>query len=223
MENKVLDKIRKLLALANDKGASPAEVENALAQAEKLQRKYNISLDEFELSPHDITYEYLYNDTKSYEPSSWLQYLAQIIAEGYNCVLINHKTIDGKKFIRIVGTANDVQLCENVIFSTKEIIRSMAQVQWKMNGKTKTFRKSYILGFLNGLNERLQKERAEQQGGEKYALIIHKKDALIKDFINANWNVRQGRAKSMGINDVGAYHKGIEDGKRRNYNHKALC
>lgn len=39
-KTKILDKIRKLLALAACEGATEAEVQNALAQAENLRQKH---------------------------------------------------------------------------------------------------------------------------------------------------------------------------------------
>src|SRR5690606_35729550 len=192
-KDKILDKIRKLLALAQSSN-SQSEVENALAQAEKLRKKYQIDINELEVSPEDIDYEYLLVDTKTFEPTHWIIILCQTIANGYNCQLIRNTKANGKVYMRIIGFAEDVQMCENVIFSTKVIIREMADIQWKINGKTKHFRKNYILGFLEGLNQRLTEERKDkfviEKDAQKYDLIVYKKDALINEFIEENWKVK---------------------------------
>jgi len=224
---KVLDKIRKLLALAHGEGATPSEVENALAQAEKLRTKYQIDINELEISPNDIDYEYLLMDTKSFEPKHWISKLCSVIAFGYNCKLIKNVKANGKIYMRIIGFTEDVEMCENAIFNTKVIVREMADIQWKINGKEKTFRHNYILGFVEGLDERLKAERKDkfviEEQAQKYDLIVYKKDALIEGFISQNFNnIKQGRRTTSYITNAEAFHTGRKDGAQRNYNTKAL-
>lgn len=49
---KVLNKVSKLLALANDCGASPNEAETALRQARHLMKQYN--LESLEVAAHAV-------------------------------------------------------------------------------------------------------------------------------------------------------------------------
>ena len=44
IEKSILKRIQKLLALAKDKGASPAEAESAMAMAQRLMTKYGIEM-----------------------------------------------------------------------------------------------------------------------------------------------------------------------------------
>ena len=44
MEEPIIKRIQKLLRLANDRGATRAEAENAMAMAQRLMTKYNISV-----------------------------------------------------------------------------------------------------------------------------------------------------------------------------------
>lgn len=166
-------------------------------------------------------------DTKSFEPKHWLSKLCQSIAFGYNCSLIRNTKANGKVYMRIIGFAEDVEMCESAIFNTKVIICEMTDIQWKMNGREKTFRHNYILGFVEGLAERLKAERKEkfviEAEAQKYDLIVYKKDALIKDFIAENFeNLKQGRRATSYITNPDAFYSGKKDGAQRNYNAKAL-
>ena len=220
MENKILDKIKKLLTLAKDKSATQNEVEIALAMAEKLSKEHQIDINEIDLNIGGIDYEYISIDTKTFEPKHWINELCSIIAYGYNCELIRHTASTGKKYMRLIGFKEDVEMCEEVTFTTKMIIREMANNQWLINGKQKEFRSSYILGFLEGLHNKLKDERKEKfhipEQAEKYGLIVKKKNEVINEYISEQYtDLKKGRRYTMSVKDSEAYFKGIQDGKQQ--------
>ena len=78
---KALEKIRKMLALANDAGAQEGEIENALKFAQKLMAKFSIDEDEVNLSSDDISSDLIKNEYLKTEQKYWQGTLLNIIAK----------------------------------------------------------------------------------------------------------------------------------------------
>lgn len=101
MENqkkeKALDKIRKLLALVEDKGASQAEAENALRNAQRLMIKYGIEDSEIELSMNDIGQDFVGDCYRTGERRWYAWDLLYTIAEPYKVRIIRNRYWDKEK------------------------------------------------------------------------------------------------------------------------------
>jgi len=81
-KQKVLDKVSKLLALANDCGASPNEAETALRQARHLMKQYN--LESLEVAAHAVE-EVCVPTRTARPPKDWLHRLAATCARAFDC------------------------------------------------------------------------------------------------------------------------------------------
>ncbi|VXC25488.1 conserved hypothetical protein [Pseudomonas sp. 8Z] len=81
-KQKVLDKVAKLMALANSAGATPNEAETALRQARALMRQYN--LEAVELIAHAVSESSIPTNTRR-SPKDWLHSLASICASAFDC------------------------------------------------------------------------------------------------------------------------------------------
>jgi hypothetical protein len=97
----IVEKIRKLLRLARDNGATEAEAGTAMAMAQKLMMQHNIDHVEDVVEQHAVR-----GDWKNYEvDKKWQQTLGSAIAHLYSCRFIMVKQTGQVQF---VGKASNV-------------------------------------------------------------------------------------------------------------------
>lgn len=146
-KEKALDKIRKLLTLAEDPAASEGEIENALKAAQTLMAKYELEADEIDLSPEDLIEDKEFDFvSKQGELKNWTWDLFHIICKSQNCELLVSKRIvlDEKNkiiwiknkikyqdYFRIFGTKTEVSLSKEIYLKTVIIIRNIANKRYR--------------------------------------------------------------------------------------------
>lgn len=124
-KEKILNKIRALLAKANDEAASDNEVLIFMAKARELMIKYKISENDIDASLDDIvcsffsSYILYFDEINTYINQHYLSDLAHVICK-FNFAkttnLKNFKVIDGiekpYRQIRFIGKEDDIINCE---------------------------------------------------------------------------------------------------------------
>lgn len=187
---KALEKVRKILSLANDESASEGEIENALKFAQKIMADFNIEQDEVDLSPDDIDIELVDNDQiPNGERKYWFWDLLDVIGSAMNCRIIRANKLDEffdkegykryrtKKYYKIIGTREDRILVKEMFEFTVPLIRNLYQIRYKemiekqLNQEgdylfitpptKKFFIASYIEGFIQGLGQKLLQQKQE--------------------------------------------------------------
>lgn len=214
----ILEKVRKLLALANDASASEGEIENALMFAQKLMLKHSIEQSEVEMSVNDVNYTdipnpFVYGESKSYAGS-----LLGIIARSNACRMIIRGSGDSK-YYTLVGFKDDRDVTVASFEQTLASVRLLGRQRFKESDKKASFVKffiSYLTGFNIGLYHKLEANKkvvlSVAAEAMTYDLMIVKKDALLADFIADEFG-KLGTSKSRAIDiNVGAYNSGKSDG-----------
>lgn len=103
----IVEKIRKMLRLARDKGASEAEAASAMAMAQRLMMRYNI--DNVEEKVEQIA---IRGDWKNYEvDKKWQQMLLSAVAKLYNCRSIFTRS----GAVQFVGKPASVLVCADTL------------------------------------------------------------------------------------------------------------
>jgi hypothetical protein len=216
----ILEKVRKLLALANDAGASEGEIENALMFAQKLMMKHSIEQSEVEMCVNDVNYTdvpnpWVYGESKSFAGS-----LLNIIAKSNACRMIIRGSGDSK-YYTLVGFKEDREVTLASFEQTLASVRVLGKKRFKESDKKASFVKfyiSYLAGFNLGLYLKLEENKkvvfAIAAEAMTYDLMIVKKDALLADFIADEFG-RLGKTKSRNVNlNMGAFNSGKSDGSQ---------
>jgi hypothetical protein len=236
-KEKALDKIRKLLALADNNAASEGEIENALKAAQNLMSKFDLDMSDVEVCEADLGWEDQDYNPKNNERKYWLWDLLEVIAKSQNCRSIKKKRVVNDKlqeYFRVFGTKMEVKVTTEIFKITVPIIRNISNKRYReksnnvvdmqlayglpINPPNKgKFFNDYVDGFLYGLHLKLEENKEkniqEDETG-KYGLIIVKKTDLIKDFVQENTknlkDVKTSRERDV---DVHVWLKGVQDGK----------
>lgn len=144
-ENRILSKIRKLLAKAKDPASSENEVEIFMKAAQKLMMEYNLQEADIEIHPSDINKEVIFSDLWKafrYKSANYEWELLDMIAQFHNCRIFHGIEYDfnasfdtwrDTKKIRlsIVGTSENREIVKELYDSCVEKFLLLASSRYK--------------------------------------------------------------------------------------------
>lgn len=206
----IIEKVKKLLALAKSDNANEAYL--AMTRAQEIQAKYNIRVTEIEEKEEtviDITVSP--EDTKS-TTSAYL-YLGSHLAKHFRVEVYKSRAGLG-----IIGLSQDVEVFQEVFRFVYAALRNISARFVKslpscMDRSTKTAEKNlYIRGFITGAGESLELNEAE------HALVVVTPQSVTqyKDKkCNGVW-----RSSAKMSHNAATYNAGYQDGMAVTRNHK---
>lgn len=228
MENeKIIDKIRKLLALATSSNEN--EAQNAMLMAQKLMAQHNIEMSQVEDAPvdHDVLEE---EADKKAHCTKWKRRLASVIANNFKCDIYYH---GNRKYSTIfVGKRESIDIAKMVYNSAVMFIDVNFAKYWNETGKwggsfdlfgdpdlkfvherplsdSIRMKDSYARGFIERLRGRFeeQKREAEKQG---WGLVLVKDTDVVAHMQAIHFS--KGRMNNSATEiDSASYRKGYKD------------
>lgn len=198
--NKMIDKVRKLLALAGN-NPSEEEAQAAALKAQKLIAQYNLDLSNE--TGEQISYklvEAIHSNNEGFR-----KHLAPIVANNFRCkaIMIGNK-------VNFFGRDGDVDACVatfNYLYRVCHNIGERLERQARKEGRsTRGVANSYYQGFMVGL-------KAGMDAQSKALAIVVPEDVKCK-FTERFPNIVKGKGgmRNMGF-DMEAFAQGREDGK----------
>ena len=155
---KILAKIRKLLALGNDKGATEAEAVSAVLKAQRLMAEYDV--EEYEL--HSSDEEPIVETPSAPASRSWRGNLGDVIADNFRCKM--YLSMMPPRIYKVVfyGYKSDAQaaaMAFNYLYRIGNRLanRHCAEVR-QILGSAYGRYNSYVLGFVDGVRQELEKQ-----------------------------------------------------------------
>lgn len=226
IDPKVLERLQKLSALANDAGAAQGEIENATRMLQAMLDRHNLSMADIETkpaTPEDVE-EIRVNSINERRFFSWEFDLAVAIARGFNCEALRN----GSGYYRFFGLPHNVKIATEVF----EIVRGKADTLATQTVKDyslvmsikgysprdlkgvhslRTYRVSFLQGFAHGiymaLNTAKRANNAQVQG------LVRVQNALVKSALETRLGkIGTFKGNSNPTNN-GAWAQGFEKGK----------
>ena len=160
MENveKIMDKIRKLLALSNN-NPNEHEAMAAALKAQKLMAEYDIEVEQLEDKPanREIAEETYWSSDK-HEMKKWKVGLSSIIAKNFRCRVY---LINGKDVV-FYGYKEDAKIARQVfsfLYETGNKLAIRYYNKCKKEGlETRGLMNTYLSGFRKGVADILDKQ-----------------------------------------------------------------
>lgn len=183
-ENKIIDKIEKLLALSSSSNENEARA--AMVKARELMAKYEIRREQ--LNDGEPEERPVVHYTSMPFRDEWTQYVATTIAENFRCRMVTMvKSRSGGAFrIKFFGYEEDAEICINIFnyavkvvrkrFATLRAIYADAEKEFGRNEKM-----NYVLGFCNGLEKNFEEQKAQSHS---FSLALVTPQAVI-DYVDA--------------------------------------
>lgn len=209
MNNKLIEKIKKMFALANCEGAAPGEADNAMRMANKLMEKHNLSSIDLH-TKEELTIKF--EDGTS---SKWIQQLYHSVSKVYSCGFF----VNGKENCLIVGTESDTITASIVIHGLIDSINRAGK------GKGIAFKNGASLELVRQCDQiiRERNNSVEKVVGTGLILadVYDAKYNRVKDYMNKNLNLTT-KASSMKTNEEGKAYGASLNPHARMSNRKAL-
>lgn len=202
-KEQAIEKIQKLLALADDK-ANENEAKAALLMAQKLMAKYDVNVEVSECG-EKITYAS--EVCKHRYDAAYRKPLAHVIADNFRCKFYLHGaqvTFFGRDFDARVAKEAFEYAYE---FAMKEG-NKLENAAYAKYGTARGVHSSYTAGFIAGLKEALEAQCT--------ALMIVTPQDVKDEFtvMSENWKAARGgfRLRASEMNGD-AYRRGQQDGR----------
>lgn len=216
-EQKVLDKLQKLLRLAADNPDSP-ESQLAGERAADLMAKHNIGLEDVKedgtIDSSNIQETDVACTVQHHQ--AWENKLAFALCEAFDCQRILTRTHDGSQLRRFIGTKSDVVVLVNFYKFLRLRIAKEAEHKFRLQQDQKMFG----LGVTRELHPRLvemYKRKQEVSSEATNALVVCKKEA-VTNFLSAKYPSMKKKTYSMGGGSMNAYRDGQVTGKSMSIN-----
>jgi hypothetical protein len=214
----VIDKVRKLLALAGD-ASNAHEAAAASGLANKLIDEYRLSEADLEVSdeghsePIEEDDGYIYESGKVTE---WKKMLVRVLAHHYGCAHWNDTSYSGGRKVsryKLVGKRSDIGLTRFMFTWLSAECSRLSQLEAK--GMGRVFIASYCTGFVAGIAEQLSASRVKAQEHATSAAIV-KIDERMKDSTQAmyklNDNLKKVNTRSQAQMNGVAFSAGHQHG-----------
>lgn len=212
---KIYRRLQKLMAIANDTRANPAEAAAAASQAENIMRKYQIEESDIVINElksgeaqnfdfFDVGADFDQGKMKVRQVQKPLSLLAVAVARLNDC---QAKIITDKifgKMLRFQGYKPDVMVCK---FTFRYILNAM-RVAAKYESAPDDFRLGYSHAVVESLGKALADKQADRVHDSR-ALVVIKKDAVALHFGEVNYV-----KSSLNIGNRNAFEKGVREGRK---------
>lgn len=226
MDNTVIEKLKKILTLANNEGATQGEVEAAIARAREIAVKHNIELSSIDLTQDTsvdngfkIEKEETKAETEYFQP--YYHSIFNVLQNVFEVKIIYYTYRKGSclmlRRFHIIGTAVDIALAKAIFPYLEQVFPKMLRAEIKtgrLQRNTATVN-GFYQGLAHGIALANKRKQQEEEKTESYALVLRKKEDLIKEFQEEEYeNVKTRKDRST--IDAAAWLRGGAEGKKIN-------
>jgi len=208
--NPIIEKIKKLLALANSSNEHEAAL--AASHAQRLLSEHNLAMADIEAAHRPEKADKV-EATVSKTLPKWLRHLSAGVSTAFDCQAIHHPALGRLTFI---GVGADVQIAAYTFTFLDKTVRRLCSNYMKHHVKTgipnrhrELMRQSYYLGAVATINQRLKEQK--QQTPVTTGALVPVKAGLIRQAMHEIGNIRTIHSRRSYINSE-AYAKGQIDG-----------
>ncbi len=210
--NPIIEKIKKLLALANSSNEHEAAL--AASHAQRLLSEHNLAMADIEAAHRPDKADKVEANVSKTLPK-WLRILSAGVSTAFDCQAVHYPSSGKMVFI---GVGADVQIAAYTFAYLDRTTRKLcANYMKRQVGETvpnrhrELMRQSYYLGAITTINQRLREQK--QQTPITPGALVPVKAGLIKQAMGDIGPTRTVRSRKSYINSD-AYNQGQDDGKK---------
>lgn len=198
--DKVLAKIKALLAKTVENGCTEAEAMAALTMAQSMMDSYEVTEEDIQLKDEEANIE----QSEMRDPNRIRRCLAISIGEFTNTKVWQHS----HKIIKFCGTKSDTEFAVWLLetlsqFVMKELANHLWRIYKEVNDSNKRWHvNGFIFGCTRRIDERLNELNAaskRQATANKNALVIAKNNLIVRKMQEVGISLRTPRKRSSSI------------------------
>ena len=212
---KILDRVKKLLALGNS--PNEAEASSAVAKAHDLLKQYNLDIKDIEVEDSEVVDE---SYMESARTQTWKVALLINIADANYSMMYDKPKAVGRgadhrikttSIFRFVGKPQNVAVCMMMADYLLQAIDRLAKGQ---AGRGRSEIESYKAGVADNLIARLKEmKKKDIIVPDSRALVVQEK-AVVDKFVADNLKLKSSPLTSEAKKNWSAYAQGRADGNR---------
>jgi hypothetical protein len=225
VNNSIVEKIKKLLGLANSPNENEAKI--ATAKANELLIKYNLSLQEIEDHQNEYDVKDVVDAGLTIKPYQHL--ITSLLQDYFFVKILIHSKFVGfssgkwawknpprtqyKKVIQLVGTPENCEIAAYIFSYLNDAYPKLWLDYYERNSyveKTPSHKQSYFLGLTHGIKAMLDATKWKVQ--EETGLVL-KEDPKLKEFVKKNSSGFYGGSGESEV-DPQIFSDGIRDGSK---------
>lgn len=223
-EERIMERVRRLLALANDPAASDNEQRIALEQAQRLMNRHAIEQWQLEENHDEVTIHEKRIRFERNPCAPFLRDLSAIVARGNRCRAAYwiSKADNGRNLVGgiiLYGIEADIKRAET-IWTAMETSRA---VMWKARAKATrnakpnaAWRDGYYRGFQDEIAWRYRELEMEMESNETGKALVLDREGRVEEYMRGidfeNHSPKLGKRKRP---SRAAYRYGRKDGARQ--------
>lgn len=210
VEEKIIERVRKLLALSTS--SNPNEAANAAAKAQELLQQYNLELSQVQANEQRGP-EYIKSGAVLGGKQKWRHILLEVLCSHNFCKSFYYQ---GTPRAVIVGEKHNIEVVEYLYEHLLHELPLMASAAYKQSGSVAhpvTWKDAFYIGATRSISERMHEERArfEQESNNTRTLIVLKDKELQQAVQQFFPNTARARAKR--VRSVEGYVEGVKAGQ----------
>jgi len=212
-KEKVIDKVKKLLALS--KSSNEHEASLALENANKLLMKHNLEMSDIsDVEKSAIIEEAVMSAGRIMK---WKTVLLASVMRLNNCEIITHSIRGGEKKVISIGKKQNIEVSLSMY---DYLCRTMER---KLNRENPYNKQSFRIGFAITINKKIQEIIAERNRKKDdfatacTALVVQEKAEVKKFMMDKYRNLRTERS-NISCSDASSYSAGVRAGQATSLN-----
>lgn len=181
------ERIRLLLALAHDAGATEAEASLAMERAHALLLKHNLDMIEVEANGKDAKVQTIVDEEFTIDyAGNWRLALTNVLAKHNYCRCIG----TGGTGCRIIGRSHNVAVTKDMSLWIQGQVADLSYERWAIESsgvgdgvgeiQERDWKDGFAFGIITRLKERLAEQKAHEEGLDSNVR------ALVVDFAKEN-------------------------------------
>jgi hypothetical protein len=211
-KQKVLDKIRKLMAKADpERGATKEEAASFAAKAAALLEEHKLSMTDvefLEMQTTDPVREWYVDHTElglktKRTRQAWSQTLAAAVARAHGCEILVHRGVNN---FTLVGRQQDAEVATYMYHYLFTVASTTARRaygahyrQCEREGRVwaaRGFHESFLTAFVYEVARRYR-ERKEERGTGTALIRLDQEAAAVKDFLDSTYGANRKSARAL--------------------------
>jgi hypothetical protein len=208
----IIDKIKKLLALANS--CNEHEAALAASHAQRLLAAHNLAMADITASERPEQADRVETDVARSLPK-WIRHLSAGVSSAFDCQAVHHPATGKMTFI---GVGADVQVAAYTFTYLDRTVRKLCSGYLKQFGgpaiagrQRELMRHSYYLGAVSTITRQLQEQK--RQTPVSPGALVPVKEGLIRKAMDEMGPIRQMHSRRSYINAT-SYSQGQTDGQQ---------
>lgn len=162
-EEKIIGRVKKMLALANDSGASEGERDNALRMAYNLIAKYNLSMSSIESHGEESRVD----ESGSFRGQPWVVSVVSSVAQLFFCKYYFVKKKGMNYDHHFVGKDSNAVTARYMAEFVVTSIIAQGRKESRAIGESSAWRRSFFMGAADRIRSRIIELRKEEGDSNK--------------------------------------------------------